>query len=96
MLDRTETLESLGDDVVDDDAELRCTGFRATGGGAFLEDPVVEVERRRADGGDGLLRVGLGDSLSLSEVCDKLIVVCEVEASELNGGGSLRVPPVVV
>jgi hypothetical protein len=45
-------LDNVGDEVEDGD-EVRCTGLRATGGGAFFDEElvVVEVERRRLEGG---------------------------------------------
>lgn len=48
-------VDSVGDDDREE-FEVRCTGFLAMGGGAFLDEllAVVAVERRRPVGGVGL------------------------------------------
>lgn len=44
------TVDSVGEEVVDGE-EVRCTGLRPTGGGAFLDvELVVELESRRPGG----------------------------------------------
>jgi hypothetical protein len=73
-------------------------GFRATGGGAFLDDElVVEVERRRSEGGWVWGGVDLVEGASPGDPCESLLVNSETGVVDgLKGGGSFRVPLVLV
>ncbi len=69
--------------------------MRATGGGAFFdEELVVEVERRRSEGGVGLTGIDFTEMSSLSEA--SFVNSDTDEPGALKGGGSLRVPLGVV
>lgn len=88
LVEKAETLERAGEE--DREGEVRWTGFRATGGGAFLEelDVVVEDERRRSI----CLVAGMGDEEWRSEVCEGFLLSAKTEGEGWNGGGSLRGP----
>lgn len=83
----------MGDEVSDGDAE-RCTGLRATGGGAFLpEELTVDVDNRRSDSAGWLCILGRGLGISSDvEFCARLFVMFDTDDDGLNGGGSFRVP----
>jgi hypothetical protein len=91
-VEKVDTVDKVGDAVGDRD-EVKCTGLRATGGGAFFDvELVVEVERRRSEVGGGLNVVEVAAELSCKEAWERFLASAETDPVGLKGGGSLRVP----
>lgn len=94
-----ELLERVGDEVSEGEP-LKCTGLRATGGGRLDVELVVEVESRRSwvvelFGGGRTAFVSGGGVVPLKEVWEKFLADGSTPEG-LYGGGSLRVPFVVL
>jgi len=93
-----EELEDRVGDEVSEGEPVKCTGFRATGGGRLDVELVVEVESRRsrADvGSDGGMTVVFVDGVLFKEVWENVLDK-GIMPEGLYGGGNLRVPFVVL
>lgn len=92
-MERVDTVDRVGD-AVDDRDEVRCTGLRATGGGAFFDvELIVEVDKLRSEVSGCLNVVMAAAEVSCNEAWERFLV--SVEAADfavLKEGSSLRVP----
>lgn len=92
-MEKVDSVDKVGD-AVDDRDEVRCTGLRATGGGAFFDvELVVEVDRRRSEIGGCLKVMEVAAEASCNEARERFLASAETaDPVGSKGGGIFWVP----